>query len=112
MKLTIESTDKFITTDEGEFRLWIGTTEKGHQCMVLAGRIAPGPECEAAEFSDLQKVPVGTGMVSERSMHDLISTGLCNASQFTKVDPQDVFASMIAKAMQGLPEEGSDPKPE
>lgn len=69
MKISIESTDSFVSTHVGMARVWKGTTENGVQVFVLVAAIGCNnpDECErlANEFVELRvsesEPPAGIG---------------------------------------------------
>jgi len=50
MKLTITSTEKFITLDGVHCRVWEGVTEGGVPCFVFVHRIAVDTDRDTAQF--------------------------------------------------------------
>lgn len=106
MKLTIESTNEFVETADGKFRLWIGTTELGHKCSVLVCGVLPESEEHAAEYADLPQTPAGKGiMLSDAGRKVMLKTGLYKETDFVKMAPEDVFARTIDKAASQFEEE-------
>jgi hypothetical protein len=50
MKVTLQSTDKIVTINGIEARVWEGKTERGIACFALIPRIACPIAANAAEF--------------------------------------------------------------
>jgi hypothetical protein len=50
MKVTLHSTDKIVTVNGHQARIWEGTTEGGTPCFAIIPRIACPIAANAAEF--------------------------------------------------------------
>lgn len=50
MKIQIEATDKIVTLDGVECRVWEGTTESGIPCKVFVHRLAVREDHDAEQF--------------------------------------------------------------
>ena len=61
MEIQIESTDKLVTIDGIQCRLWEGTTAAGIPCKVFVHRLAVREDQDAAEFERALKEQIPPG---------------------------------------------------